>query len=66
MVSKDKWDTKEGTQECIVCTIVSQKASATTLNTEKIKPVTLAIVELHLSEGIRQLLNQAVNQFVSQ
>jgi len=28
-----------------------------TLNSKKIKPVTLAIVELHKSEGIRQALS---------
>ena len=29
-----------------------------TLNSEKIKPVALAIIELHLSEGISELLSQ--------
>jgi len=32
-----------------------------TLNSEKIKPVALAIVELRESEGIRQLVSQAVS-----
>jgi len=31
-----------------------------TLNSEKIKPLALAIVELHKSEGIRQAGRQAV------
>jgi len=32
-----------------------------TLNSEKIKPVTLAIVELRESEGIRQLVSQKIS-----
>jgi len=31
------------------------------LNSEKIKPIALAIVELHESEGIRQARRQAVS-----
>ena len=31
-----------------------------TLNSEKIKPVALAIIELRLSKGISQLLSQSV------
>ena len=31
-----------------------------TLSSEKIKPITLAIIELRLSEGISQLLTQSV------
>jgi len=37
-----------------------------TLNSEKIKPEALAIVELRESEGIRQAGRQAVSQLVSQ
>jgi len=33
-----------------------------TLNSEKIKPVALAIVELHEPEGIRQAFSQLVSQ----
>ena len=33
-----------------------------TLNSEKIKPVALAVIELHMSEGISQLLTQSVNR----
>jgi len=33
-----------------------------TSNSEKIKPVALAIVELHESEGIRQLVSQSVSR----
>jgi len=31
-----------------------------TSNSKKIKPIVLAIIELHLSEGIRQLVNLSV------
>jgi len=34
----------------------------TTSNSEKIKPVTLAVIELRLSEAISQLFNQSVSQ----
>ena len=34
----------------------------TTSNSEKIKPVALAVIELHLSEGISQLLSQLVGR----
>ena len=33
-----------------------------TLNSEKIKPVALAVIELRLSEGISQLLSQLLIQ----
>jgi len=35
-----------------------------TLNSEKIKPVALAVIELRWSEGIRQLVSQSVSQSV--
>jgi len=35
------------------------------LNSEKIKPVALAIVELHESEGISQSVSQSDRQLVS-
>ena len=35
-----------------------------TSNSEKIKPVALAIIELRLSEGISQLLSQSVENSV--
>ena len=34
------------------------------LNSEKIKPVALAVIELRLSEGISQLLSQSVENSV--
>jgi len=42
------------------------KGAKATSNSEKIKPMALAIVELCWSEGIRQLVNQLVSQSVSQ
>jgi len=42
----------------------TSQAEAT--NSEKIKPVTLAIVELCKSEGIRQAISWLVSQSVSQ
>ena len=33
-------------------------------NSEKIKPVALAVVELYLSEGISQLLSQSVENSI--
>ena len=33
-----------------------------TSNSEKINPIALAVIELHFSEGIRQLLSQSVSQ----
>ena len=35
-----------------------------TSNSEKIKPVALAIIKLRLSEGISQLLSQSLENFV--
>ena len=37
-----------------------------TSDSEKIKPVALAIIELRLSEGISQLLSQSFSYLVSQ
>ena len=37
-----------------------------TSNSEKIKPVALPIIELHLSEGISQSVSQSVGRSVSQ
>jgi len=37
-----------------------------TLNSKKIKPIALTIVELRESEGISQSVSQSVNQSVSQ
>jgi len=64
MVSKDKWDTKEGPDKFIKNALyVQQKAHLSTSNSKKIKPVAFAIVELCESEGIRQLVSQSVTKF---
>ena len=43
----------------------TSRAKATS-NSEKIKPVALAVIKLHLSEGICQLLSQLLSQSVTQ
>jgi len=40
------------------------KGTEAMLNSEKIKPVALAIAELRESEGIRQAISQSVSQSV--
>jgi len=65
VVNKDEYDTKEGHEECIAYTAVWQKAPLglkRCQTAKKIKPVALAIVELHKSEGIRQAGRQAVSR----
>jgi len=60
MVSRDEWDTKEGTG--IVCTVAWQKATLgaeATSNSEKIKPIALAIFE---PESISHSVSQSVSQ----
>jgi len=57
VVNKDEWYTKEGRGKYGKST---SRAEAM-LNSEKIKPVTLAIVELRESEGIRQAGRQLVS-----
>ena len=66
-VSKDEWDTKEDTGKSmknalyVYCGIPKGTCQAKAMsNSEKIKPVVLAIIELCLSEDISQLLNQSV------
>jgi len=57
-VSKDEWNTKEGPGKSMKnvlyilrCAKSTSKDEATS-NSKKIKPVALAVIELHLSEGI--------------
>ena len=47
-----------------VSTAVGEKDEAT-LNSEEIKPVAIANIELRLSEGIRQSVSQSVGQSIS-
>jgi len=47
-------------EECILHTVVCQKGTSrdkAMLNSKKIKPIALAVIELRLSEGIRQLFS---------
>jgi len=58
-VSKDEWNTKEDTgkslrMHCTYCSVPKGTSRAATSNSQKIKPVALAIIELRWSEGIRQ------------
>ena len=63
-VSKDEWDTKDtGKSMKMHCTYCGMPKGTSwaeaTSNSEKIKPVALAIIELHSSEGIRQSVSQS-------
>ena len=70
-VSKDEWDTKEDTGKSMKNTLYTYcgmpkgtcRAKATS-NSEKIKPIALAVIELRLSEGIDQLLSQSLENAV--
>jgi len=60
VVSKDKWDTKEGPGKSMKNVLyVLQCRDEATSNSKNIKPIALAIIKLHLSEGIRQLVGQS-------
>ena len=47
---------------CRVPKLSSEKGQSAKSNSAKIKPVALAIIELRLSEGIRQAGSQSVSQ----
>ena len=71
-VSKDEWDTKEDTGKYMrnalyVLWYAKDTCQAeVTLNSEKIKPVALAVIELCLSEGIQhQSVSQSVENSVA-
>ena len=70
-VSKDERDTKEDTgksmrMHCTCCGMPKGTCRAESMsNSEKIKPVALAVIELHLSEGISQLLTYLLTYSVS-
>jgi len=62
--NKDEWDTKEGRGKSMKNALHVQRygkrhlsGAEATLNSEKFKPVTLAIVELRESESIRKLVS---------
>ena len=71
-VSKDEWDTKEDTDNSmknalyvLYCGMPKGTCRAeATSNSEKSKPVALAVIKLHLSEGISQLLTYLLTQSV--
>ena len=68
VVSKDEWDTKEDTGKSMknalyVCGMPKGTSRAEAMsNSEKSKPIALAVIELRLSEGLSQLLTQSVIQ----
>jgi len=49
VMSQDEWDTKEGTGRMHCMYSGMTKGAEVTSNSEKIKPIALAIVELHKS-----------------
>ena len=67
-VSKDEWNTKEDTGKPLKNTLQVVRhecgmpkgtfQAEATLNSEKIKPVALAVIELCLTEGISQAVSQ--------
>jgi len=66
VVSKDERDTKEGLGKSMKNTLYVQwygkgTSQAEALNSKKIKPIALAIVELRESEGISQAVSQSVS-----
>ena len=69
-VSKDEWDTKEDTGKSMKNALyVLQYAKSTCqaeamLNSDKIKPITLVVIKLHLSEGNSQLLSQSLENSI--
>ena len=65
-VSKDEWDTEEDTgkfMKNVLYVLWYAKGTSwanATLNSEIIKPISLAVFELCLSEGINQSVTQSV------
>jgi len=57
MVSEDEWDTKEGPGKSMKNVLYVLWRDEAMLNSKKIKPIALAIIELYLPEGIRQLVS---------
>jgi len=60
MANKDEWYTKEGCAKSMKSALYAQrygKRHLLTSNSENMKPVALAIVELRESEGIRQAVS---------
>ena len=67
-VSKDEWDTKEDTGKSIKNALYELRyvkrhlSGRSDVEQWKIKPVALAVVELRLSEGISQSVENSVSQ----
>ena len=69
-INKDEWDTKEdtckSTKNSLYCTYCGMPKDTSRveamLNSEKVKPIDLAVFELHLSEGISQSVGWSVNK----
>ena len=71
VVSKDEWYTKEDTgksmiMHCMYCSSMPKGSSQAevTSNSEKIKPIALAVIALCLSEGISQSVSQSLENSV--
>ena len=61
--SKKKQETKDsGRGKSMKCAQNAIRHLSGTSNGEKIKPAALAIISLHLSEGISQSVSQSVSQ----
>jgi len=56
--------TKEDTGNVYCSMPKGTSCAEATLNSEKIKPLALAIVELHWSKDIRQIVSQSVENYV--
>ena len=71
-VSKDEWYTKEDIGKFIrmhrmYCSVPKGTCLAEVMsNSEKIKPIALAVIKLHLSEGASQPVSQSASQSDSQ
>ena len=67
-VSKDEWDTKEDTGKSMKNVLYVLRYAKSMLlgsNSEKTKPVALANIELHFSEGISQSVSQLLRKSVT-
>ena len=67
-VGKDEWDTKKNTgkfKKNALYVLKGTSRAEATLNSENIKPVTLVVIELCLSEGISKSVRQSVENFIN-
>ena len=68
-VSEKKWDAKQHKGKSMMgalyihCSMPKSTSQAEAMsNSEKSSPIALVVVELHLSEGIRQLVSQSISR----